>query len=192
MGLIKELLKAFSYSFLPLVNFSILIYNSIMKIYIVRHGESEGNAKGFVSYSHTPMTSKGHREAKKLGEKLVKEGIKIDKIYCSTLYRSLQTLEDLLKAGLKVDEKNIELTDLLREINRKKFEGRNKSEYYSKKDASKSPDDYRCQGGESENDVKKRAQEFIKIISKTKDKNILIISHGHFLKHFTSLLTLVE
>lgn len=161
-----------------------------MKIYIVRHGESEGNAREFISFSHTPLTSKGHGDVRKLGKRLTKEGVKIDRVYCSTLYRSLQTLEDLLKTGLKVNGKAIELSDLLREINRKEFEGREKTLYYSEKDASNSPEDYRCKNGESENDVKKRAEEFIKIIKKAKYENVLIITHGHFLKHFMSLLGL--
>jgi len=158
------------------------------KIYIARHGESEGNSGNFISFPHTPLTNKGHKEAQKLGERLTKEKIKFDRIYCSPLYRSLQTLEDLLKAGIRIKQENIEINDLLREINRKEFEGKPRELYYAQKEKSKSPENYRCRGGESENDVKKRAERFLSLIKRRNDKIVLIITHGHFLRHFMAFL----
>ena len=158
------------------------------RIYITRHGESEGNSRGFISFTHTPLTARGHKEAQKLGERLTKEKIKFDRVYCSPLYRSLQTMDELLKAKIKVKEENIEINELLKEINRKEFEGKPRELYYVQKEKSKSPEDYRCRGGESENDVKKRAQKFLRLIRKKGDKTILIITHGHFLRHFMALL----
>lgn len=167
-----------------------LNYNTFMNLYIVRHGESDGNANRFISFSHTGLTAKGHQDARNLGKRLAKKNITIDRVYCSTLYRSIQTLEDLIKTGLTVDQKNIELTELIIEINRKEFEGRNRTEYYQQKAAHESPDDYCCLNGESENDVKARAVKFRKVLKKDKSKNVLIITHGHFLKHLMDLLGL--
>ena len=158
-----------------------------MKIYLVRHTESVSNAMGVIGCGETKLTAKGIRDAKKLGKKLAK--IKIEAIYCSDMVRTNQTMECFLKAGLKVDQKNIFITDLIREINRDEFTGRSSVEYYQAREKSGiNPDDFKCKGGESENDVKKRAIKFVKIINKAKYKSILVISHGHFLKALQSLL----
>ncbi len=63
-----------------------------MKIILVRHGESEYNAKT-TEHHNSPLTKKGVIQAKHLGKRLKKEGINIDEIYTSTLIRSKQTAE---------------------------------------------------------------------------------------------------
>jgi broad specificity phosphatase PhoE len=162
-----------------------------MEIYIVRHGQSVSNAAGYIAYSHTGLTEKGKRKAKKLGKRLAKEGVKFDAVYCSPLYRALQTLEEILKAGLKIDQKNIFITDLVREINRREFEGKPREKYYKAQARSEvDSDDFRCKGGESENDVKKRAKKFKNLLEETSFNNVLLISHGHFIAQFTSLFNL--
>ena len=56
-----------------------------MKVYITRHGESVSNAEGYIAFSYTGLSDKGMVDAKKLGERLAKDGIKIDAVYCSFL-----------------------------------------------------------------------------------------------------------
>lgn len=159
-----------------------------MKIYITRHGESVSNAEGYIAFSYTGLSDKGILDAKKLGERLVKENIKIDAIFCSSLYRTLQTMDQIFKGGFKIDPKKVFITDLIREINRLEFEGQPSAEYYAVRDTSGSnPDDFKCKGGESENDVKTRAVEFKNVIEKSGFENILIITHGHFIGRFNSL-----
>lgn len=74
-----------------------------MKIYLVRHGESEGNAKG-VLYGTTdyPLTEKGIADAKLVGEKL--RDVPIARCYTSTLARAYTT------ANLALLGRNIEIT----------------------------------------------------------------------------------
>ncbi len=164
-----------------------------MKIYIVRHGESKSNAAKYVAFSHTGLTDKGKEDAHKLGQRLSKEAVKIDIIYCSSLYRALQTLEEILNAGLEIDPKKIIISDLVREINRREFEGKNSEEYKVARVASGiDPNDFKCANGESENDVKKRAEKFLEQLfaGANKDDNVLLISHGHFIGQLVSLLGL--
>jgi broad specificity phosphatase PhoE len=163
-----------------------------MKVYITRHGESISNAEGYIAFSYTGLSDKGLEDAKKLGERLVKENIKIDAIYCSSLYRTLQTMDQIFKGGFKVDPKKIVITDLIREINRLEFEGQPSTEYYAVRNTTSglNPDDFRCKGGESENDVKERALDFKKMIEKSGFENILIITHGHFIGRFNSIFGL--
>lgn len=159
-----------------------------MKIYLVRHGESISNKEGYIAFYHTGLTKRGKQQSKRLGKYLTQSGIKFDAIYCSPLYRALQTLEEVLKTGLEINQKNIFITPLLAEINRKEFEGRPREEYYQAQKASGITfDDFRCKGGESEKDVKKRAAKFKKFLQQSSFKSVLVITHGHFIAQFTSL-----
>src|SRR3989344_2461076 len=67
-----------------------------MKIILVRHGESEHNAKITLSRD-SKLTKKGEIQAKHLGEKLKNKKIKIDAIYTSNLIRSKKTAEIISK-----------------------------------------------------------------------------------------------
>lgn len=159
-----------------------------MKVYITRHGESVSNAEGYIAFSYTGLSDKGMVDAKKLGERLAKENIKIDAVYCSSLFRTLQTMDQIFKGGFKIDPKKVFVTDLVREINRAEYEGQPSTEYYAVRDSSGlDPDDFKCKGGESENDVKRRAAEFKKMIEESGYENILVITHGHFIGRFNSL-----
>ena len=67
-----------------------------MKIILVRHGESEHNAKITLSRD-SKLTKKGEIQAKHLGEKIKNKKIKIDAIYTSNLIRSKKTAEIISK-----------------------------------------------------------------------------------------------
>src|SRR3989344_6894792 len=68
-----------------------------MKILLIRHGESEYNAKTTTAYD-SPLTKKGLIQAEHLGKKIKKDRLEIDEIYTSTLMRSKQTAEAISKA----------------------------------------------------------------------------------------------
>lgn len=63
---------------------------------LVRHGESEYNAKGlWTGWTDIPISEKGRAEARRAGEKL--QDIKIDVAFTSPLIRAKQTLEEIKK-----------------------------------------------------------------------------------------------
>jgi len=103
-------------------------------------------------------------------------------VYCNPLYQSLQTLEELLKARIKVKEENIETNNLLKEINRKEFEGKPRELYYAQKEKITRQMIIDVDVAKARMMLKK-AREFLHLIMKRNDKTILIITHGHFLKH---------
>lgn len=64
------------------------------QLYLVRHGQSAGNAEGrFGGHSPTPLSELGREQSEILGQALAKE--KIDVIYSSDLIRAVQTAEPL-------------------------------------------------------------------------------------------------
>jgi broad specificity phosphatase PhoE len=66
------------------------------RLYLIRHGQSAGNAEGrFGGHGPTPLSDLGVRQAEKTAKLLAKEGI--NAIYSSDLHRAVQTAEPLAK-----------------------------------------------------------------------------------------------
>ncbi len=69
---------------------------AVTKLYLVRHGQSAGNAEGrFGGHSPTPLSELGMQQAELTARFLAREHI--DVIYTSDLYRAVQTAEPLAK-----------------------------------------------------------------------------------------------
>jgi probable phosphoglycerate mutase len=68
----------------------------VTRLYLIRHGQSAGNAEGrFGGHSPTPLSELGMEQAKLTAQVLAKE--KIQTIYSSDLLRTVQTAEPLAK-----------------------------------------------------------------------------------------------
>jgi len=76
----------------------------VTKLYLVRHGQSAGNAEGrFGGHSPTPLSELGKRQAEITAQALAKEHINV--IYSSDLFRAVETAQPLADAlGLKVNK----------------------------------------------------------------------------------------
>jgi phosphohistidine phosphatase SixA len=126
-----------------------------MKIFLVRHGESENNV-GINKGKDSSLTKKGKRQAECFGKNLKKQKINIDYIYSSNLKRSKQTAETISKI-IKVPIKE-------------SFEGLNeyKSKYLRRKLSA------------SFNARIRKLKKFLKEMSKDKEKDetVLIVAHG--------------
>ncbi len=75
---------------------------SITRLYLVRHGQSAGNAEGrFGGHGPTPLSTLGVKQAEITAKQLAKEGVSV--IYSSDLHRAVQTADSLSKlTGIKV------------------------------------------------------------------------------------------
>ena len=73
------------------------------KLILLRHGQSQWNFENrFTGWTDVPLTKIGEFEAKKAGQLLKKNNIKIDIVFCSILERSYKTAEIAIKeAGFK-------------------------------------------------------------------------------------------
>jgi len=66
-----------------------------MKVYVIRHGQSEGNRLSLhCGWSDTPLSALGHAQAQAANDYL--KDIPFDRIYCSDLPRARQTAQDAL------------------------------------------------------------------------------------------------
>ena len=145
-----------------------------MRIIIARHGETESNSLGIIQ-GQLPgkLTEKGIRQAKKIGKFLEKE--KIDIILTSRLRRAYDTaklISGYVKAPLKVEEN-------LKERNFGVFQGKGREKFFAWERSLKEPWKNKPENGESFEDLYNREKEVIGIIlSRYKDKNVLIVTHG--------------
>ncbi len=100
----------------------------MMKLVLVRHGESEWNKLNlFTGWTDVDLSEKGHEEAKEAGRTLKAEGYDFDVCYTSYLKRAIHTLNHILdemdRAWLPVNK-----TWKLNERHYGALQGLNKSE----------------------------------------------------------------
>lgn len=149
----------------------------MLKIYLTRHGETEWNVQERMQgQKDAPLTDKGVEQALKLGKAL--DNIKFNAVYSSSLYRAFRT------AQIISNHTNIIVSEELKEISFGEWEGRvftDLVESYPQvmDNFRNDPENYFPPTGESYFDVQKRVVPFVdNVISKHKEGNILIVSHG--------------
>jgi broad specificity phosphatase PhoE len=155
-----------------------------MKLYFVRHGESEANvAKVFSNQKHElhPLTQTGREQAQTLAEKL--RDVKFTAIYASPMLRARQTAE-ILNAP---HELTVQFVPALLEHDAGNFEGRADEEAWNEYSrlfetwVVKRDLDARIEGGESFNDMHTRFAPFLNSLVDEygeTDANILLVGHA--------------
>ncbi|EKX38035.1 hypothetical protein GUITHDRAFT_58129, partial [Guillardia theta CCMP2712] len=165
-----------------------------VRVYIVRHGETEDN-KLRIAAGHNAgeLSELGKVQAKCLGERLRDEPI--DFIFCSDLRRTTQTLE-LIRQELGKELPTV-LEPRLREKHAGSLEGKKLG--ISERMAKAAGVPLRCfrpPGGESWNDVAQRARGFMKEVLSLcstsslhqKSYGLLLVTHGGFIKELVNSL----
>jgi len=154
-------------------------FKSNNNYYLMRHCGALSVQKNFLSsypeIIFNPLTRKGVLDAKQKAKSL--KG-KIDLIYASPILRAKQTamiIADEIKVPFFVDERLREIDmGILQNKAYEKFD-----EYIVDKISGKRDLNKKIENGESLNDVKQRAIQFILELEKIhRGKNILIVSHG--------------
>lgn len=130
-----------------------------MKVYVVRHGQSEGNRQELhCGWSDTPLSELGHRQAMRANGYL--KDICFDRIYCSDLPRAVQTAQDALPGCCPV------LSPKIREVGVGELAGRPMKEcaaqYGELYERSVREQDFSPFGGETQAQMRTRVREFIK------------------------------
>ena len=143
-----------------------------MKIYLIRHGQSEANLNNLTQGQlDSPLTEKGIEQAKAIANRLKNENF--DLAYSSDLQRASKTAEEILKF-----HQNIKLNKIkeLREMSKGKYEGRERKYFYEELEKQGLLYcHFRPEGGENYLDCLPKIAEFYNNLP---DKNILIVAHG--------------
>ena len=160
------------------------------KIYLIRHGFSDGNnAHIFTGSTDMDLCEKGFEQAKILAEYM--KNVQIDRIYSSDLCRVVHTIEPTAK------EKRLKIvTDrCLREIDGGVWEGMTYDEIGEKYPKEfdvwiNDIDNSRCVGGESVAELRERVYgALLRIASENDGKTLAIATHATPIRATVSRLT---
>ncbi len=158
-----------------------------MKLYIVRHGETEWNrAKKLQGWQNSNLTEKGIKGAKLLSKRL--EDVKFDFVYSSPQTRAVETANHIRKDGEK-----LVILDDIKEMGFGKWEGVEKEkleqlhgeEYYN---FWNRPHLYKSSGGETFEELQNRVARGIERIIENGGENVLLVSHGVVIKTIQAMV----
>ena len=160
-----------------------------MKLYVVRHGQTEENASGIVQgHNHGTLSSLGIEQSKLLATRL--REIQFDAIYTSDLRRALETAQSIAQFQHTRVEQNV----LLRERNGGVFQGRPLAELgLAEQQSGLSKADFTPPNGESYRDLQARVILFLNGL-KVHDQHetLLIVSHGRWIRMLLALAMNLE
>lgn len=150
-----------------------------MKLYFVRHGQSEANYKKIhAGCMDVPLTEQGKADAKSAGNLLC--GVQFDKVYTSDLIRAIQT------ADIALPECEKERTPLLREINLGELEGKTVAEcveeYGENYLIQKGMRNFGDFGGENYDMHLDRVKKFLEMVASEEDISVAVFCHEGTIK----------
>lgn len=143
-----------------------------MKLYVLRHGKTEGNVNDVMSgHQEVYLTEEGKEEVKKVSEILPSKHI--DLILASPLIRTRQTAEIVSNGKIPI-------------IYEEKLKSRNHGEFAGMKRCDVNLEEYwnfhlnkQYKEAESVKDVYKRTKEVINLVkTKYSDKTVLLVTHS--------------
>lgn len=151
-----------------------------MKLYFVRHGESEANTRRIISNREQSLrlTERGRGQANALADRL--RSIPITSIFCSPVLRARETA-DIVSAALGIP---YQVTQALREYDCGILEDRSDEaswrlhRYYFDDWTLNHNYTNKPEGGESFVDIQNRFVPFIESMKNTSDQQLLLIGHG--------------
>jgi broad specificity phosphatase PhoE len=154
-----------------------------MKLYLVRHGQTDGNISRKMTGPNADLSPGGIAQAKELARRF--KTIPIDKMYCSTFPRAKQTAE-ILRTVVKAPFEIIET------ITEKKapsslfgyhFDSPEMREFGASQREHRADPDWRFDDAENMQDVFKRAVTFLDMVKKGSEQSVLAVTHGGFLRY---------
>ncbi|HEX8546901.1 MAG TPA: histidine phosphatase family protein [Cytophagaceae bacterium] len=163
---------------------------SVKRIYLIRHGQTDYNLKGIVQGGSvdTDLNETGLQQSKAFFD--VYKDLPFDKVYTSSLKRSIQSVEGFIKKGI-VHEKYAGLN----EISWGEKDGKlatidDNSVYLEIVTQWKAGNvDAKIEGGESPREVQNRQKPVIDLIfSRNEEDLILICMHGRAIRILLSTL----
>ena len=164
-----------------------------INIYLVRHGQSENNAikEDLIGQpTNSPLSELGKTQAKLLGQKFLKEGMRFDRIFASTFLRASETAKIVVDT---LDYKEpLYLYNELVEYSPGDWRGKKRDEIFGDFDNARKVSalnmHFRFPNGESLHQVQRRASHWLedKTVLNTdvlktaneREQHFLVVSHG--------------
>lgn len=146
-----------------------------MKVYVIRHGESENNQKKlWTGWMDVPLTEKGREDARRA--RAVIGGVAFDRIFASDLCRARETAENA------IPDCKYEATPLLREVNVGSLAGNPLSILDDEQRNRVAKEGYGAYGGESKEDFGGRVRAFMDQLASLDAENVALFAHAGWLR----------
>lgn len=146
-----------------------------MRVYIVRHGESETNLTAtYTGWMDVALTEKGQEDARRAGAIL--KGVRFDKIFSSDLHRAMHTAE------LAIPGCSFETSPMLREVCLGNLEGKPIASLTDADRAVIAQSGYTAFGGESKEEFHGRISGFLQKLSEMEYETVAVFAHGGWLR----------
>ena len=165
------------------------IKEKIMRIYLVRHGQTDDNIKNLMQgWKDTPLNDQGRKQARALVSFFNDE--QIDVVYASDLSRARETAQIIANSL----HKEVYIDKQLREMYLGSWEGHSWQEieaefayFFNKPENEKNA--LNIHSGESYIEFQLRAfQTFKKIVQLNSHKNIMIVTHGGVIREIIATI----
>lgn len=153
-----------------------------MKLYFVRHGETDANLAKRVVGTNDQLTATGHKQAEALTERFL--STPIDLILTSPQKRANETAQIIANKTCK----KVQVTEFLNErkwpteIEGKLLDGPGTEKVFKMLREKANNPAWHHNDEENFLDVKRRAQAFVEYLSQSAFENALAVSHEYFIK----------
>lgn len=170
------------------LNFTMLNFFGMEKLFLVRHGETVWNSeRRYIGRTDLSLSAKGKEQALSLARRFSSE--KIEAIYTSPLKRAVETAKII---GEKVGLEPVILSELI-EVDFGEWEGLTYEEIKQKFGGLIdrwlfSPSKVEIPSGEEWESVTKRVKHFLKQMAQRPEKTALAITHGGVIKTIIGLI----
>jgi len=157
-------------------------------LYLVRHGQTEGNAKHqFIGSTDLPLDPLGERQARRVGDRFA--SITLDTLIASPLRRAQQTAGEIARTT----GRDLVTHEGVTEIDFGHLEGHTIEEVLAKHPdmsdvlAAVDETDIQWPGGESRSAFNRRVREaFMDIIARHEEQSVAVVCHGGVIGSFVA------
>lgn len=148
-----------------------------MRIYLVRHGQTEENAARIIQgWNPGTLTALGIEQAERLALRL--KAVRFDAIYASDSGRAAHTARIITQ----FHDTPIQFTAALRERHMGIFQGRHFTEFdQAQAQSGLTEKDFKPEGGENLHEVRERAESFVQSLrAQHLRQTLLLVAHGRW------------
>jgi len=155
-------------------------------IYLVRHGQSEGNISRTFQLSDSPLSDLGREQAEKIAERVAK--LEFDSLIVSPLLRTKETAEFITKKTGKEPEFNDLFIERVKpsHLYGKAFDDGEVQELWKDWERGLYTPGFRAEDGENFDDLMMRSSKALDFLKEHQSQKIVLVGHGYFLKTILS------
>ncbi len=157
-------------------------FNKEKIIYLVRHGQSEGNISRTYQRIDSPLSEEGKQQASTVADRIAK--ISFDVLISSPLPRAKETAEAIADKTHKIPEYDDLFVERIKptRLNGKSQDDEDARNLAKEWRKSLHTSGYRAEDGENFDDIIIRADEALEFLSQRTEKVIVVVTHGYFLR----------